>query len=219
MFIVIGITLVQLLFFLSQPPIDDTAYGNREYYSEFVFSRETFIQSPWTLLSYALSHANWMHFIGNSSIALLVGIPIESMDGARVLVPWALAIILGALFHAVETPVGLVGASAGVYGLLATHAANLILNWEMKWPAPITKSVYITLIIALAIPPIADYILYSGLSNTSYSAHLGGAIGGFLGGLPILNVFHTNVHIWIRVCSTLAIVALTGGLILGFIAD
>ena len=211
---VIGVTFIQLICFLRQPPIDDTIYGNREYFQELVFSRDTFIESPWTLLSYAFSHANWMHFIGNSSVALLVGIPIEAVDGARVLIPWALAVILGALFHAVETPVGLVGASGGVYGLLATHAANLMLNWDIKWPNSV-RSIYIMVIIALAIPPIADYILYSGLSNTSYSAHLGGAVGGFVGGLATLRAFK-NVHMGIRVCGALAAISLTMGLIIAF---
>ena len=192
------IAAVQTIWFLMQD-----RSGTVEYPENLVFSRDAARDGEvWTFITYAFLHASWMHLIGNVSVFLLVGLPIEVWDGMRVVGVWALAVAVGALFHALETPVGLVGGSAGVYGLLAAHAANLVLNWNNLDDEGIPSSsryLYLVLIIALAVPPIADYLTAPTWSMTSYSAHLGGAIGGLFGGFALLVDFHkTPIDRWIR---------------------
>ena len=161
--------------------------GTVLYPEGLVFSRDAALDGEvWTFITYAFLHASVMHLVGNVCTLVLVGIWLEFEDGARVLGVWGLSVAVGALFHALETPVGLVGGSAGVYGLLAAHLANLALNWT-DMP---DRYLYLILIIVLAVPPIADYLTAPTWSMTSYSAHLGGAIGGLFGGFVLLRDFH-----------------------------
>ena len=181
------------------------------YPENLVFSRERARDGElWTFLTYAFLHASVMHLVGNVSVLVLVGLPMEVLDGARIVGVWALAVAVGALFHGLETDVGLVGGSAGVYGLLAAHFANLTLNWtDMPY-----RWVYLAMIIALAVPPIADYLTAPEWSMTSYSAHLGGAIGGLFGGFLLLIDFHkTPID---RVVRTSAVII--GGVIIAIAA-
>ena len=182
--------------------------GVVEYPVHTIFSRDTaFNGEIWTFITYAFLHASIMHIIGNISVLVLVGFPMELWDGRRVVGVWILSVAVGALFHALETPVGLVGGSAGVYGLLAAHVANLTLNWNDI----ADRYLYLVLIIALAVPPIADYLTAPTWSMTSYSAHLGGAIGGLFGGFALLRDFHwTRIDSYIRGAGVLLGVIVIG---------
>ena len=177
---VLTIAAFQVFFYLVYPGV---------YPEIAVFSRDAAHAGElWTFITYAFLHASIMHLVGNISVLVLVGLPMEQWDGVRVVGVWALSVAVGALFHALETPVGLVGGSAGVYGLLAAHLANLTLNWNS---IP-NRVIYLMLIVALAVPPIADYLTAPSWSMTSYSAHFGGAIGGLFGGFALLRDFHAE---------------------------
>ena len=78
---------------------------------------------PWTLLSYALLHANWEHVIFNCLWMLVFGSPVvQRFGGWRFLAFFMVTALCGAVFHALfnTTDVAvLVGASGAVSGLTA----------------------------------------------------------------------------------------------------
>jgi membrane associated rhomboid family serine protease len=77
---------------------------------------------PWTLLTYALLHANWMHVGVNSVWLAAFGAPVARRFGpARFLVFFAVAAVAGALLHYALHPYDLtpvVGASAAISGAM-----------------------------------------------------------------------------------------------------
>jgi membrane associated rhomboid family serine protease len=113
---------------------------------------------------------------------------LELADGVRVLPVWITAVVAGALVHAAyygaDGP-GLVGGSAGVYGILTAHFADIALNFDdiPRWFWQMISYG------ALAVPPIAHYILIE-YSNISHAAHAGGALGGLIGGFIFLVKYH-----------------------------
>jgi len=85
----------------------------------------------WRFFSYMFLHANWFHLGFNIVIQLFFGIPLEVMHGtARIGVIYMAGVFAGSLgTSVVDSEVFLVGASGGVYALLAAHLANITLNY------------------------------------------------------------------------------------------
>ena len=139
-----------------------------------------------SIITYAFAHASWVHVIGNACTLVYVGVEIEVVDGLRVLPVWLLSVMLGALTHkwTYGDDVYLVGGSAGVYGIIASHYADVILNYS-----DMPDWYWVTLrYVAASIPPIAHYLLEE--EGISHAAHLGGALGGLIGGF----IFFINFH-------------------------
>ena len=86
----------------------------------------------WRFLSYLLVHSSWWHLAFNLVIQTVLGIPLEMVHGsARVAIIYMSGVLAGSLATSVLDPmVCLVGASGGVYSLLAGHLANLVLNFS-----------------------------------------------------------------------------------------
>lgn len=65
-------------------------------------------------------------------VQLLVGLPLEMVHGSgRVALIYVAGVVAGSLGTSVfDTDVYLVGASGGVYALLAAHLANVLLNYN-----------------------------------------------------------------------------------------
>lgn len=65
-------------------------------------------------------------------VQLLVGLPLEMVHGSgRVALIYMAGVVAGSLGTSVfDTDVYLVGASGGVYALLAAHLANVLLNYN-----------------------------------------------------------------------------------------
>ena len=86
----------------------------------------------WRFLSYLLVHSSWWHLLFNLSIQLVLGIPLEMVHGSgRIAIIYLSGVLAGSLATSVLDPsVCLVGASGGVYSLLAAHLANLVLNFS-----------------------------------------------------------------------------------------
>lgn len=68
----------------------------------------------------------------NLVVQLLVGLPLEMVHGSgRVALIYMAGVVAGSLGTSVfDTDVYLVGASGGVYALLAAHLANVLLNYN-----------------------------------------------------------------------------------------
>ena len=86
----------------------------------------------WRFLSYCLVHSSWWHLLFNLILQTVLGIPLEMVHGsARVGLIYSAGVLAGSLSTSVLDPGGcLVGASGGVYSLLAGHLANLVLNFS-----------------------------------------------------------------------------------------
>lgn len=85
----------------------------------------------WRFLSYALLHASWRHLGFNVLTQLLFGLPLELVHGSlRTGIIYMAGVLAGSLgTSVVDSEVYLVGASGGVYALLAAQLASLLLNF------------------------------------------------------------------------------------------
>ena len=86
----------------------------------------------WRFLSYCLVHSSWWHLLFNLTLQTFLGIPLEMVHGsARLGLIYMAGVLAGSLSTSVLDPgVCLLGASGGVYSLLAAHLANLVLNYS-----------------------------------------------------------------------------------------
>lgn len=74
----------------------------------------------------------WVHLAFNLLVQLLVGLPLEMVHGsARIGTVYLAGVLAGSLGTSVfDADVYLVGASGGVYALLAAHLANVLINYN-----------------------------------------------------------------------------------------
>ncbi|XP_034242617.1 protein rhomboid isoform X2 [Thrips palmi] len=89
-------------------------------------------QEIWRFIFYMVLHAGWLHLLFNLLVQLLVGLPLEMVHGStRIGAVYMAGVLAGSLGTSVfDTDVYLVGASGGVYALLAAHLANVLLNYN-----------------------------------------------------------------------------------------
>lgn len=78
------------------------------------------------------SPLSWFHLGFNLIVQLLVGLPLEMVHGStRIAMIYLAGVLAGSLGTSVfDSEVYLVGASGGVYALLAAHLANVMLNYN-----------------------------------------------------------------------------------------
>jgi membrane associated rhomboid family serine protease len=79
---------------------------------------------PWQLITYSFLHGNGFHLFINMWILWMFGNPLESMMGTRTFLLYYFLCVLGAAAaHMLLVPTeSAVGASGGIYGLLAAFA-------------------------------------------------------------------------------------------------
>lgn len=108
----------------------------------FMASESSLIYRPdrrleiWRFVSYMLLHANWFHLSFNVATQLVYGLPLEWVHGwARIAIIYLAGVFAGSLgTSVVDSDVYLVGASGGVYALLAAYFANILLNFgQMRY--------------------------------------------------------------------------------------
>lgn len=152
----------------------------------------------WRFFSYMFLHANWFHLGFNIIIQLFFGIPLEVMHGtARIGVIYLAGVFAGSLgTSVVDSEVFLVGASGGVYALLAAHLANITLNYaHMKSASTQLGSVVIFVSCDLGYALYTQYFdggatpAFSKGPQVSYIAHLTGALAGLTIGFLVLKNF------------------------------
>ncbi|KAH8315765.1 hypothetical protein KR067_001071, partial [Drosophila pandora] len=148
----------------------------------------------WRFFSYALLHASWLHLAFNVLTQLLFGLPLESVHGSmRTGVIYMAGVLAGSLgTSVVDSEVYLVGASGGVYALLAAQLASVLLNFGHMRNGVVQLMAVIVFVFC-----DLGYALYSrepkplGLPqqtrpSVSYIAHMTGALAGISVGLLLL---------------------------------
>lgn len=148
-------------------------------YRDLAFYPPAVLFRPWTLISYMFLHAGLGHLVFNMIGIFFFGPRLEMKLGGSTFVRfYLLAGIGGAVAQAVfATAAPMVGASAGVYAVLAGFAyfwphERILLIFP---PIPIKAWILVSVLFAIAI--------YSGITDTqagvAHFAHLGGAVVGF----------------------------------------
>ncbi|XP_011182259.2 protein rhomboid-like [Zeugodacus cucurbitae] len=175
----------------------------------FVASESSLIYRPdrrleiWRYVSYMLLHANWFHLSFNVATQLVYGLPLEWVHGsARIAIIYLAGVFAGSLgTSVVDSDVCLVGASGGVYALLAAYFANILLNFgQMRYGVGQLVRVVVFVSCDLCYAVYNKYYnnnnnnnVVHALSKTSptisYIAHLSGALAGFTMGLLVLRNF------------------------------
>ncbi|KDR19409.1 Protein rhomboid [Zootermopsis nevadensis] len=151
----------------------------------------------WRFLFYMVLHAGWLHLLFNLLVQVLVGLPLEMVHGSlRIGVVYMAGVLAGSLGTSVfDTEVYLVGASGGVYALLAAHLANVLLNYN-NMEFGIVRLIGI-FVVASADVGFAVYDRYAAEQpgpSVSYVAHLTGALAGLTIGLLVLKNFEQKLH-------------------------
>ncbi|EDV96419.1 protein rhomboid [Drosophila grimshawi] len=147
----------------------------------------------WRFVSYALLHASWLHLGFNVVTQLLYGLPLELIHGSgRTAIIYGAGVLAGSLgTSVVDSTVYLVGASGGVYALLAAQLANVLLNF-----GHMRQGVAQLLAVIIFVSCDLGYTLYSrqlalveypsSAISVSYIAHMTGALAGLSVGLCLL---------------------------------
>ncbi|XP_030380238.1 protein rhomboid [Scaptodrosophila lebanonensis] len=157
----------------------------------------------WRFFSYMFLHANWFHLGFNIIIQLFFGVPLEVMHGtARIGVIYLAGVFAGSLgTSVVDSEVFLVGASGGVYALLAAHLANITLNYShMKSASTQLGSVVIFVSCDLGYALYTQYFdaaaapAFTKGPQVSYIAHLTGALAGLTIGFLVLKNFGNRAY-------------------------
>lgn len=149
-----------------------------------VFRPGAVLQTPWTPITYMFLHADFGHLFGNMLGLFFFGPKLEERLGAKdFLTLYFAAGIGGALFESVLAlfvgPVAMVGASAGVFGVLAGFAYFWPRQTIILFPIPIPVQAWILVGVYVV------WSLYAGLTSAAvgggvaHFAHLGGAAVGF----------------------------------------
>lgn len=143
-------------------------------------------QAPWQIVTYSFLHGSFMHLAFNMFAVLMFGTELERVWGARRLMIAYLAsvviggvahLIVGVAFGAGGGPV--IGASAGVFGILLAYALVFPNRKIVPLipPIPMPARVFVALYAALEL-----YLGVTGSqSGVAHFAHLGGLLGGWIG--------------------------------------
>jgi membrane associated rhomboid family serine protease len=142
--------------------------------------------APWQLVTYSLLHGDMFHLLFNMFALWMFGSSLERVWGAkRMAFTYVTAVIAGAIAQlivgaALGTGSGpVIGASAGVFGILLAYALVFPQSRIMLLipPIPLPARVFVALYAALE--------LFLGVTGTqagvAHFAHLGGLLGGWLG--------------------------------------
>lgn len=141
-----------------------------------------------TLFTSFLLHAGWFHLIANTYFFLVFGDNVEDHLGW-----WYMLVLLvgshvaGVLLHAAladDPTVPVVGASAGIFGVLGYYAVTfpyarlgLLLRWYwyFRW---VQAPAFVFLLLYLLLQVLGSVVQASGGGNVSHLAHLGGVATG-----------------------------------------
>lgn len=149
----------------------------------FSFSPTEILRRPWGMLTYALLHDGFLHFLVNMLVLFMFGPPVENRLGSRMFFRlYLLSAVGGAVLSLVMLPLAgaapVIGASAAVYGVMMAF----VLEWPdapvMIFPLPVpVKAKWLVIF-------IGSVSLFLGVlqlgSGVAHFAHLGGFAAAFL---------------------------------------
>lgn len=166
--------------------------------SIFIYRPDKRLQA-WRFIFYMVLHAGWLHLLFNLLVQLLVGLPLEMVHGSlRIGVVYMAGVLAGSLGTSVfDTEVYLVGASGGVYALLAAHLANVLLNFHhMQFGVVRLIGIFFIASVDVGFAVYDRYSATQDMQNepVSYVAHLMGAFAGLTVGLAVLKNFEQKLH-------------------------
>ncbi|XP_050423690.1 protein rhomboid isoform X2 [Adelges cooleyi] len=157
-------------------------------------------QQLWRFMLYMFLHASWVTLVFNLTVQLLVGLPLEMVHGSlRIGVVYIAGVLAGSLGTSVfDSNVCLVGASGGVYALLAAHLANVLLNYNnMEFGVFRLLGLLFIASVDVGFAVYWRYAFEPFSSNSppvSYVAHIAGALAGLTIGLLVLKNFEQKLH-------------------------
>ncbi|XP_017028847.1 protein rhomboid isoform X2 [Drosophila kikkawai] len=213
-FFIILVTVVELGFFVYHSLVTGEAAARGPIPSDSMFIyRPDKRHEIWRFLFYMVLHAGWLHLGFNVAVQLVFGLPLEMVHGStRIACIYFSGVLAGSLGTSIFDPeVFLVGASGGVYALLAAHLANVLLNYhQMRYG--VIRLLHILVFVSFDFG-FAIYARYAGeelqlgsssefqsidqtetVVAVSFVAHLAGAIAGLTIGLLVLKSFEQKLH-------------------------
>lgn len=149
------------------------------------------------LLAYGFIHADLLHLLGNLYFLLIFGDNVECRFGPwRTLGLFLAASIAGAWLHGAFAPLGLIGASSGVFGILLFYACQfprarilwlpfglfvrIVFFFMGKEFVPRGFNIYVYLTLYGGLQLILAYEQLFQAGEVSALAHLGGGLAGLL---------------------------------------
>ncbi len=149
----------------------------------FGFQPSLALQRPWTLLTYALLHGNFLHIFFNMLALFMFGPMVERhLGGRRFLRLYLVSALGGAALSAALLPLTgdnlIIGASAAVFGIMLAF----VLEWPdapifvFPLPAPVKAKWLLIFFAAANLLPVALQ-MHDGVAHL---AHLGGFAAAFL---------------------------------------
>ncbi len=149
----------------------------------FGFRPSLALERPWTLLSYALLHGNFLHIFFNMLALFMFGPMVEShMGGRRFIRLYVISALGGAALSAALLPLAgdslIIGASAAIFGVMLAF----VLEWPdapiYVFPLPVpVKAKWLLIFFAVAnVLPVA-FQMHDGVAHL---AHVGGFAAAFL---------------------------------------
>jgi len=157
---------------------------------------EDFRGQIWRLLSYQFSHVGLAHIFMNAFVNLLLGIELEKFQGSlRMAAMYECGVFGGACCYLISDghrPV--VGTSGGCFSLIGMRFGDLLMNWHER-PYRYLRLVFLILLIVVNIA--AEGLNEpEGGTTTSHSAHVGGAVAGFIASVILgRNLKLTNMEV------------------------
>lgn len=161
----------------------------------------------WRLFTYALLHHNVYHLLMNMLGLWLVGATLEdALGGKRLLTLYTLSVALGGLSALLASQLGwgglapeqmLMGASAGTLGVLFTYVCLEPRSTMYIWLLILIPIKALYLGVAMVAYQVVGLLLNSG-SSVSYSAHLGGMLGGFVVAQALLRHWDIGIYRWFQ---------------------
>ncbi|KAJ6641126.1 Rhomboid-related protein 1, partial [Pseudolycoriella hygida] len=186
-FFMITISVVQIILF----------YSFNEYLLCLKFGYDPHRRHEiWRFITVMLAHGSYVHLWGNVTMQLFLGLFLEIVHKwKRIGTIYLASVFGGSLCLTVLSNRGYaVGASAGVMGLVFSHLATIVLNWnemDRKFTRIFCVSLYIFYGVGKNV--YAELILKDE-TNISHAGHFGGAIMGFLVSILVLKNF--KKHPW-----------------------
>ena len=175
-------------------------YSTYRKSAQFQFGLGAFEITPWSWLTYQFVHASFLHLFGNLVVIFLVLSFLElSVSPVWLAMVYLFSGFVGGIFFLIVDNVGsmsVVGASAsasGLLGFLVVSQHSRVMPW-FYFLAPVKGGlgrVYLPVFFAFPVFLVSDFVslLWSptGVSaNVAVSAHVGGALTGFIMGAAYL---------------------------------